>query len=91
MQFNKDEKLEVAINKHPMLWVGDWVSVKRPSRGRGAFFVVVVVVVVVAFFFIFFFAINLEIDSFLVEKKSLSVYMNESPFQQNCEKTELCM
>ena len=52
--FNKDEKLQVAINKHPTLWVGDWVSVKRPPRGPGVFFL--------------FFAINLEIDSVLVEK-----------------------
>jgi len=61
VQFNKDEKLQVAINKHPTLWVGDWVSVKRPL-GVG-----VGVEVGVSFFFIFF-AINLEIDSFLVEK-----------------------
>ena len=71
VQFNKDEKLQVIINKHSTFWVGDWVSVKRPL-GVG----------VSSFFSIFFFAINLEIDSFLVEKKSLSVYMNENPFQQ---------
>ena len=51
----EDEKLQFIINKHPTLWVGDWVSVKRPL-GVG-----------VSFFF-FFFAIHLEIDSFLVEK-----------------------
>ena len=55
VQFIKDEKLQVIINKHPTLWVGDWVSVKRPL-GVGVFF------------FFFFFAIHLEIDSFLVEK-----------------------
>ena len=63
-QFNKDEKLQVAINKHPTLWVGDWVSVKRPL-GVGVSF---------SFFFSLFFAIKLEIDSFLVEKVSVDLH-----------------
>ena len=38
VQFNKNEKLQVAINKHPTLWVGDWVSVKRPLGVGVSFF-----------------------------------------------------
>ena len=61
VQFHKDEKQQVTINKHPTLRVGDWVSVKRPL-GVG------VGVGVSLFFLCFFFAINLEIDSFMVEE-----------------------